>query len=92
MLGTKLVHKETPAILGGVIVSSHYRSQCTTLVTEPSGTIGTTSTLSLGLQQWDVRIEHRKEAHHRVPDALSRLHEQETPEEEVAAFEEVQDP
>ena len=39
-----------------------------------------------------MRIEHRKGAYHRVPDALSRLHEEGTPEEEVAAFEEVQDP
>ena len=55
---------------------------------EPSGRL---ARWALGLQQWDVRIEHRKGAHHRVPDALSRLHEKETSEEEVAAFEEVQD-
>ena len=56
---------------------------------EPSGRL---ARWSLGRQQWDVHIEHRKGAYHRVPDALSRLHEQETPEEEVAVFEEVQDP
>ena len=54
---------------------------------EPSGRL---ARWSLGLQQWDVCIEYRKGAYHRVPDALSRLHKKETPEEEVAAFEEVQ--
>ena len=29
---------------------------------------------ALELQQWDLRIEHRKGAMHRVPDALSKLH------------------
>ena len=55
---------------------------------EPSGRLARSA---LGLQQWAVRIEHRKGSYHRVPDALLRLHEEETPAEETAAFEEVQD-
>ena len=37
---------------------------------EPTGRL---ARWSLELQQWDVTIEHRKEAMHRVPDALSRI-------------------
>ena len=47
---------------------------------------------ALELQQWDVRIVHRKGAMHRVPDALSRILEEEPSKTEVAAFEEVKDP
>ena len=55
---------------------------------EPTGRL---ARWALELQQWDVIIEHRKGATHRVPDALSRIQEQETEEVEIAAFEEVKD-
>ena len=47
---------------------------------EPSGRL---ARWAIELQQWDVRIEHRKGAMHRVPDALSRLNELEPEEVEV---------
>ena len=56
---------------------------------EPSGRL---ARRALGLQQWDVCIEHRKEAYHRVPDALSKLYEEKVREEEIAAFDGVEDP
>ena len=56
---------------------------------EPTGRL---ARWALELQQWDVRIEHRKEAMHRIPDALSRIQEEDTEEVEIAAFEEVKDP
>ena len=56
---------------------------------EPTGRL---ARWALELQQWDVRIEHRKGAMHRVPDALSRIQENGAEETEIAAFEEVVDP
>ena len=56
---------------------------------EPTGRL---TRWALELQQWDVRIEHRKGAMHRVPDALSRILEEESSEIEIAAFEEVAEP
>ena len=38
-----------------------------------------------------MRIEHRKGAYHRVPDALSRLQEEAGPDEEIAAFDDIKD-
>ena len=56
---------------------------------EPTGRL---ARWALELQQWDVKIEHRKGAMHRIPDALSRIQEKEMEEVEIAAFEEVKDP
>ena len=33
---------------------------------------------ALEMQQWDFNVRHRKGALHRVPDALSRMYEDET--------------
>ena len=56
---------------------------------EPTGRL---ARWALELQQWNVQIEHRKSAMHRVPDALSRIQESDAGETEIAAFEEVVDP
>ena len=56
---------------------------------EPSGRL---AQWAIKLLQWDVRIEHRKGAMHRVSDALSRLNELDREEDEVASFEEIIDP
>ena len=56
---------------------------------EPTGRL---ARWALELQQWEVRIVHRKGAMHRVPDPLLRIQEVDEGEVEIAAFEEVRDP
>ena len=45
---------------------------------------------ALTMQQWNFKIEHRRDAIHYVPDALSRINE--STEREAAAFESIKDP
>ena len=69
------------------VITDHSALKWLYKLKEPSGRL---ARWALQLQQWDFEIIHRKGALHQVPDALSRLQEEE--EVGIAGFEAVSDP
>ena len=88
---THLGDQEASTLSRGLQIQGDHCSQCVEMATNFKGTHRSLGPLGPRAATWDVRIEHRKGAMHRVPDTLSRIQENDSEETEIAAFKEVAD-